>query len=127
MRLCMFRLPAGRPGRVPAGDAEFLAPVPAEWYEFPAFYFTVMNDWSARDIQRKEMRIGLGPAKAKDFATSLGPGDVLGSGTVGTGCVLEHDDGRWLVPGDLVELEVAGLGVLANRVAPPREPAGQAS
>ena len=32
-----------------------------------------MNDWSARDIQQREMRIGLGPAKAKDFATSLGP------------------------------------------------------
>ena len=130
-----------------------------------------MNDWSARDIQRAEMRIGLGPAKAKDFATSLGPvlvtadefdgsaavmtarvngeersrgnlsdmyfswaeilahasrntelrpGDVLGSGTVGTGCILEHDDGRWLVPGDTVELEVTGLGVLANRVAPAR-------
>ena len=226
-------------GPVPAAAAELLAPVPrppsvrdffaferhiataranrgasvpAEWYEFPAFYFTnpaaiigpgadvpypagtamldyelevaavigaggqiggftVMNDWSARDIQRAEMRIGLGPAKAKDFATSLGPvlvtadefdgsaavmtarvngeersrgnlsdmyyswaeilahasrntelrpGDVLGSGTVGTGCILEHDDGRWLVPGDTVELEVTGLGVLANRVAPAR-------
>src|SRR5215469_13623059 len=35
--------------------------------------FTVLNDWSARDIQRKEMRVGLGPAKAKDFATSTGP------------------------------------------------------
>src|SRR5213078_678056 len=35
--------------------------------------FTVMNDWSARDLQRREMRIGLGPAKGKDFATSLGP------------------------------------------------------
>src|SRR5207302_1108466 len=35
--------------------------------------FTVMNDWSARDLQRKEMRVGLGPAKGKDFATSLGP------------------------------------------------------
>src|SRR5436305_30979 len=35
--------------------------------------FTVMNDWSARDLQRKEMKIGLGPAKGKDFATSLGP------------------------------------------------------
>ena len=35
--------------------------------------FTVMNDWSARDLQRKEMAIGLGPAKGKDFATSLGP------------------------------------------------------
>ena len=112
--------------------------------------FTVMNDWSARDLQRAEMKVGLGPAKGKDFATSLGPvvvtpdefdgssgtmvarvngeersrgelgdmhfswdarssrrparntrlfpGDVLGSGTVGTGCILEHGDGRWLQP-----------------------------
>jgi hypothetical protein len=35
--------------------------------------FTVMNDWSARDLQREEMKVGLGPAKGKDFATSLGP------------------------------------------------------
>ena len=35
--------------------------------------FTVMNDWSARDVQREEMRHSLGPAKGKDFATSLGP------------------------------------------------------
>ncbi len=186
--------------------------VPAEWYQFPVFYFgnpaaivghgaeipypdgtaeldyelevaavigadgeiggfTVMNDWSARDIQRKEMRVGLGPAKAKDFAISLGPvlvtadefdgsqavmtarvngeersrgnladlyhgwpailaqaarntelrtGDVIGSGTVGTGCILEHDDGRWLTVGDVVELEVDGIGILRNRVGPPR-------
>jgi fumarylacetoacetate (FAA) hydrolase len=129
--------------------------------------FTVMNDWSARDLQRAEMRVGLGPAKGKDFATSLGPvlvtpdefdgssatmvarvngversrgqlgdmyfswdelvaqaarntvlrpGDVLGSGTVGTGCILEHGDGRWLQPGDVVELEVEGIGVLRNRI-----------
>jgi fumarylacetoacetate (FAA) hydrolase len=129
--------------------------------------FTVMNDWSARDLQRQEMKVGLGPAKGKDFATSLGPvvvtpdefdgrdgtmvarvngeersrgslrdlhwpwaelaaqaarntrllpGDVLGSGTVGTGCILEHGDGRWLQPGDVVELEVEGLGVLRNRI-----------
>jgi fumarylacetoacetate (FAA) hydrolase len=129
--------------------------------------FTVMNDWSARDLQRKEMRVGLGPAKGKDFATSLGPvvvtpdelgdlrlelvarvngeersrgnlgdihwsweqiveqaarntelrpGDVIGSGTVGSGCILEHGDGRWLQPGDVVELEVEGIGVLRNRV-----------
>jgi fumarylacetoacetate (FAA) hydrolase len=129
--------------------------------------FTVLNDWSARDVQRREMRVGLGPAKGKDFATSLGPivltpdefdgsaaemlarvngeersrgnlrdlyfswdrilaqaarnttlrpGDVIGSGTVGTGCILEHDDGRWLRPGDVVELEVEGIGVLRNRV-----------
>jgi 2-keto-4-pentenoate hydratase/2-oxohepta-3-ene-1,7-dioic acid hydratase in catechol pathway len=35
--------------------------------------FTVMNDWSARDVQRREMAQSLGPAKGKDFATSLGP------------------------------------------------------
>jgi fumarylacetoacetate (FAA) hydrolase len=131
--------------------------------------FTVMNDWSARDLQRAEMKVGLGPAKGKDFATSLGPvvvtpdefdgssavmvarvngeersrgqladmnfswqrivdhaalntrlypGDVLGSGTVGTGCILEHGDGRWLQPGDVVELEVEGIGVLRNTVGP---------
>jgi fumarylacetoacetate (FAA) hydrolase len=131
--------------------------------------FTVMNDWSARDLQRAEMRVGLGPAKGKDFATSLGPvvvtpdefdgstgtmiarvngeersrgeladlhhsweairehavrntelhsGDVLGSGTVGTGCILELGDGRWLQPGDVVELEVEGIGVLRNTIGP---------
>ena len=133
--------------------------------------FTVMNDWSARDLQRTEMKVGLGPAKGKDFATSLGPvvvtpdelgdlrlemvarvngeersrgnmgdmyhsweaiieraatntqlvpGDVIGSGTVGTGCILEHGDGRWLQPGDVVELEVEGIGVLRNVVGPKR-------
>lgn len=133
--------------------------------------FTVMNDWSSRDLQRKEIRVGLGPAKGKDFATSLGPvlvtadefdgseaemvarvngeersrgnlrdlhhgwdaileraslntrlrpGDVLGSGTVGSGCILEANDGRWLEVGDVVELEVEGIGVLRNTVAPPR-------
>ncbi len=35
--------------------------------------FTIMNDWSARDLQMREMAVGLGPAKGKDFATSLGP------------------------------------------------------
>ncbi len=35
--------------------------------------FAILNDWSARDLQRREMRLGLGPAKAKDFATSVGP------------------------------------------------------
>ncbi len=129
--------------------------------------FTIMNDWSARDLQRPEMKVGLGPSKGKDFATSLGPvvvtpdelrdlrlemvarvngeersrgnmgdmhhsweaivahaarntrlysGDVLGSGTVGTGCILELGDGRWLQPGDVVELEVERIGVLRNRV-----------
>ncbi|MGH9149420.1 MAG: fumarylacetoacetate hydrolase family protein, partial [Acidimicrobiales bacterium] len=35
--------------------------------------YTVLNDWSARDVQREEMRMGLGPAKGKDFATTAGP------------------------------------------------------
>lgn len=35
--------------------------------------YTVLNDWSARDLQRREMRVTLGPAKGKDFATTLGP------------------------------------------------------
>ncbi|HEX2031007.1 MAG TPA: fumarylacetoacetate hydrolase family protein [Actinomycetota bacterium] len=42
------------------------------------FGYTLMNDWSARDIQRKEMACRLGPAKGKDFATSLGPCVVTG-------------------------------------------------
>jgi len=37
------------------------------------FGYTIFNDWSARDIQRKEMAVGLGPAKGKDFASSFGP------------------------------------------------------
>ena len=131
--------------------------------------FTILNDWSARDLQREETTVGLGPAKAKDFATSLGPwlvtadefdgthgemvarvngiersrgeisdihfsweqireraarntvlypGDVLGSGTVGSGCILESVDEQWLQPGDVVELEIAGIGVLRNTVGP---------
>jgi len=130
--------------------------------------FTVMNDWSARDLQLQEMKVGLGPAKGKDFATSFGPvvvtpdefdgsagtmvarvngeersrgelaamfhkwdallthaarntvlrpGDIIGSGTVGSGCILEHGDGRWLQHGDVVELEIEGIGVLRNTVA----------
>jgi 2-keto-4-pentenoate hydratase/2-oxohepta-3-ene-1,7-dioic acid hydratase in catechol pathway len=138
--------------------------------------YTIMNDWSARDIQQREMKIGLGPAKAKDFATSLGPwlvtpdelqdkksgpakfdlrmkatvngkqlsegnmnkmhwtfsqmvarasqsvelkvGEVFGSGTVGTGSLLElgEEIHRWLKHGDRVELEVERLGVLRNRI-----------
>jgi 2-keto-4-pentenoate hydratase/2-oxohepta-3-ene-1,7-dioic acid hydratase in catechol pathway len=131
--------------------------------------YMVMNDLSARDIQRKEMQVRLGPAKGKDFATAIGPylvtadevgdttdlpavvrvngevwsesnagtpywnfaqmiahvsmdetlypGDILGSGTVGRGCGLELD--RWIRPGDLMELEIARVGVLRNRVGQP--------
>ena len=37
------------------------------------FGMTIMNDWSARGLQMDEMKLNLGPAKGKDFATSLGP------------------------------------------------------
>ncbi|RNM12654.1 fumarylacetoacetate hydrolase family protein [Nocardioides pocheonensis] len=37
------------------------------------FGYTIMNDWSARDLQSREMQVRLGPAKGKDFATTLGP------------------------------------------------------
>jgi 2-keto-4-pentenoate hydratase/2-oxohepta-3-ene-1,7-dioic acid hydratase in catechol pathway len=127
--------------------------------------YTVFNDWSARDIQLREMEVSLGPGLGKDFASSIGPcittpdefdiatarmaarvngeiwadgglgsmlytfpqviahlsqeqpllpGDLLGSGTVGRGCGLELD--RWIEPGDVVELEVQGIGVLRNAV-----------
>ncbi|WP_206796003.1 fumarylacetoacetate hydrolase family protein [Amycolatopsis sp. MtRt-6] len=37
------------------------------------FGYTILNDWSARDLQRREMKVNLGPAKGKDSATTLGP------------------------------------------------------
>src|SRR5215217_7169794 len=53
----------GEPGQdIPAAEA---------WEHVAGL--TIMNDWSARDVQRQEMSVGLGPAKGKDFATSLGP------------------------------------------------------
>ena len=139
--------------------------------------YTICNDWSARDLQREEMAMSLGPAKGKDFATSFGPymvtpdeledawdengklnlrmtchvngtlisdgntndlyhpfkdmierasmntkllsGDYLGSGTVGTGCILElrpENTGGWIKKGDVVTLEVKRLGVLENKI-----------
>jgi len=141
--------------------------------------YVILNDWSARDIQRHEVKVGLGPAKGKDFATSFGPyfvtpseladvvqpsprgqrhnlemsarvngrtvsvgnardihytfaemiarastdvvlypRDVIGSGTVGTGCILElgADQVPWLLPDDVVELEVERLGVLRTSI-----------
>jgi len=141
--------------------------------------YTIMNDWSARDFQRKDMKLNLGPGKGKDFATSFGPwlvtpdeltsrrsgsgaserydmtmlarvngqeisrgnfkdiyysfpqmiawasrnarlraGDVLGSGTVGTGCLLEigTEVHPWLQRGEVIELEIDGIGVLRNRI-----------
>ena len=49
---------------------------------------------------------------------TLHPGEFLGAGTVGGGCGLEL--GRFLAPGDVVELEITGLGVLRNRLGPRR-------
>jgi fumarylacetoacetate (FAA) hydrolase len=49
--------------------------------------FTLMNDWSARDVQADEVTVGLGPAKAKDFAISLGPSLVSPE-------ELPYEDGR---------------------------------
>lgn len=151
--------------------------IKAEEAEEYIFGYTIFNDWSARDVQRKEMAVGLGPAKGKDFASAFGPvivtreaiadratgrpgvydlsmaarvngvemsrgnfkdmhysfgeiiarasdsvmlypGDVIGSGTVGTGCLLELTkfQGPWLKHGDVVELEIERIGVLRNTV-----------
>jgi 2-keto-4-pentenoate hydratase/2-oxohepta-3-ene-1,7-dioic acid hydratase in catechol pathway len=139
------------------------------------FGYTILNDWSARDIQSREMQVGLGPAKGKDFATTFGPwivtadelpsldldcrayvngtlighdnlshmhwtfaqmaayasrdsvvlaGDLLASGTTGGGGCLAELWGRAgtqdpppLEPGDVVRLEVEGLGALTAEVA----------
>ncbi len=126
---------------------------------------TVLNDFTARDVQSREMPSGFGPAKGKDFATALGPwvttldeldlddltmlarvngeewsrgststltwsigellayasrsgqlvpGQLIGSGTVGLGCGLELY--RSLQPGDVIELEIEGIGVLRNTI-----------
>jgi 2-keto-4-pentenoate hydratase/2-oxohepta-3-ene-1,7-dioic acid hydratase in catechol pathway len=56
------------------------------------FGYTVLNDWSARDLQRREMKVLLGPAKGKDSATTLGP---------------------WLVTADELEPYLDGDGFLA--------------
>jgi fumarylacetoacetate (FAA) hydrolase len=149
----------------------------ADWLDYVAG-FTIFNDWSCRDLQRDEQAVGLGPAKGKDSATSLGPmlvtpdeltirdgrldaacsvrvngvewmandtgiayhswgamiervsrdsrvvpGDVLGSGTVTGGSIGEaiRDLGKpahFLQPGDVVEMEIEGIGVLRNTIGP---------
>jgi fumarylacetoacetate (FAA) hydrolase len=145
--------------------------------------YLIVNDWSARDLQRDESTVRLGPAKGKDFALTIGPwivtpdeladrwpvgatapdlemtatvtgadgrttevsrgswslarysfgqmlarasadvhirpGEILGSGTVGTGCLLEVKDStlrRWLEPGDVVTLGIERLGELRTPV-----------
>jgi fumarylacetoacetate (FAA) hydrolase len=167
-----FELEVGALVDTPARD------LPAERGEEAIGGYFILNDWSARDLQREEMTVRLGPAKGKDFATTIGPwlvtpdeladarsadatgpalsmtagvgevrvssgtwasahfsfgemlarasadvrlraGDVVGSGTVGTGCLLEMKDetlGRWLEPGDEVVLRIERLGELRSPV-----------
>ncbi len=57
-------------GAVEGSDGTNLTPARAAEH---VFGYTVMNDWSARDLQAREMKVRLGPAKGKDFGTSLGP------------------------------------------------------
>jgi 2-keto-4-pentenoate hydratase/2-oxohepta-3-ene-1,7-dioic acid hydratase in catechol pathway len=131
------------------------------------FGYTLWNDVSARDVQKRELPVGMGPSKAKDWDGSnvlgpciatpdevdaadlrlsvringeewgrdttahmhhtfadmiayasqdqtLYPGEVIGSGTVAGGSGLELD--RWIRPGDLIEMDAEGIGVLRNRV-----------
>lgn len=142
---------------------ECRGPTVAEASQYIGAY-TIVNDFSAREIQEKIMRVGLGPAKAKDFNTGLGPwlvtpdeignprdlkmrawindelwsegnsgsshytfeqmiafasedqtlypGDILASGTVGSGCGLEQN--RYLKTGDKVALEIERIGKLTH-------------
>jgi fumarylacetoacetate (FAA) hydrolase len=150
--------------------------LPAERAEEAIGGYLILNDWSARDLQRDETTVRLGPAKGKDFATSIGPwlvtpdeladvrsgagyelamtadvngteisrgtwssahfsfgdmlarasadvrlrpGELVGSGTVGTGCLLEVGEerlGRWLEPGDEVTLRIDRLGELRSPI-----------
>ena len=150
--------------------------------------FMIMNDMSSRGLQMKEMKLNLGPAKGKDFASILGPylvtpdelsgniineddngcnydlqmtcslngklfskgnlkdmawsfekiiervsygatiypGDIIGSGTVGTGCLLEINGTNklkssdfnevWLKENDVVEMEIEKLGKITNKI-----------
>lgn len=57
-------------GAAPGSTGENLAPDAAASH---IFGYTIMNDWSARDLQSREMKVRLGPAKGKDFALTLGP------------------------------------------------------
>ncbi len=60
------------------------------------------------------------------YGVDILPGDVIGSGTVGTGCFLElngtkllndpNAQTQWLQDGDIVEMEIAGLGMLSNTI-----------
>ena len=57
--------------------------------------------------------------RASENSVNIMPGDILGSGTVGWGSLIENNFSvhRPLEPGDIVELEIEGIGVLRNTVA----------
>jgi 2-keto-4-pentenoate hydratase/2-oxohepta-3-ene-1,7-dioic acid hydratase in catechol pathway len=57
-------------GAVEGSDGSNLTPAQGA---AAVFGYTIMNDWSARDVQAREMKVRLGPAKGKDFGTTLGP------------------------------------------------------
>ncbi|MCR2800933.1 fumarylacetoacetate hydrolase family protein [Microbacterium sp. zg-Y818] len=57
-------------GAVPGSTGSNLTPDAAAEH---IFGYTIMNDWSARDLQAREMKVRLGPCKGKDFGTTLGP------------------------------------------------------
>ena len=78
-------------GGVAGSDGENLDAATAATH---IFGYTVMNDWSARDLQSREMKVRLGPAKGKDFAMTLGP---------------------WIVTADELEPYVDDEGFLAVR------------
>jgi 2-keto-4-pentenoate hydratase/2-oxohepta-3-ene-1,7-dioic acid hydratase in catechol pathway len=141
--------------------------VPAAEADACIFGYTIWNDVSARDVQARELPVGMGPGKTKDWdganvlgpclvttdeldardvamevrvngerwgadssasmhwsfadmiayasrSQTLYPGELLGSGTAAGGSGLELDRER--APGDLVELEIEGIGVLRNRI-----------
>ncbi|MEI2277178.1 fumarylacetoacetate hydrolase family protein [Paenarthrobacter ilicis] len=169
-------------GSVPGSDGRNLT---AEEAHRHIFGYTILNDWSARDLQRREMKVSLGPCKGKDFANTLGPwivtsdefealhdpegflpismsvevngvsigqdllsnmgwpfaelvayasqdsvvrpGDVLGSGTCGSGCLAElwgRNGARTppaLQTGDIVTMTVEGIGSIRNTVGAQRQ------
>jgi fumarylacetoacetate (FAA) hydrolase len=77
--------------------------------------FTIMNDWTARDVLRRELTDGLGPAKSKDFATSLGPLLVTPDefdGASGAVAVRVNGEERW--HGDLAGMRTSWEKIVAT-------------
>jgi 2-keto-4-pentenoate hydratase/2-oxohepta-3-ene-1,7-dioic acid hydratase in catechol pathway len=96
-------------------------------------YLVTADEWDPRDghtmlarVNGEEWSRGTTSAMYHDFAAivsyismgeTLHVGDVIGSGTVGTGCGLELR--KFPKPGDVIELEIEGIGVLRNRFVKP--------